>query len=533
MADPNEILRLDARMKSKRQTDVEAVWRDCYDYTFPLRGNGLEGRTDTATSGQSKQADLLDNTAGESAVTLSSEIVSGMTPSSALWFALDVGDEDESERRWLDDSGKLLWENIHMSNFDAENFEAALDIVTAGMFAMFIDENQEEGGFAFQQWPLSQCRFASTRSDGRIDIVHREYVLTADQALREFGENALPENVRKALAANKGDQEFKFLHAIYPRKPYVVNARMAKNLPVASCHIEIESKRQVRESGYHEMPVIVPRWLRVSGSVYAVGPMYTALPAARKLNTLSRLEDDALDIAVSGMWLGIDDGVLNPRSIKLGPRKIIIAADKDSFTPLKSGADFNISDTKIRELQADIRRILMADNFPTVDAPMKTAFEWSVRVEMLRKLLGPIWGRLQAEYLKPMVERCFGIAYRAGVFAPPPERLRGRSFAVRYVSPLARAQKLEEVTAIEATWESATKIAAVMPEVLDELDARESLRLLVEGRGAPNSIRRKPEDVAKLRAEREEQAKRQQAEAGAMQAQQVGMEATAKRAAGR
>lgn len=531
MADPNEILRLDARMKSKRQTDVETVWRDCYDFTFPLRGNGLEGRQDTAASGQSKQADLLDNTAGDASSILASEIVSGMTPSSALWFGIDVGDEDETERRWLDDSAKVLWENIHMSNFDAEGYESVLDIVTAGMFAMFVDENREEGGFAFQQWPLSQCRFGSTRADGRIDIVHRQYPLTADQSLREFGEDALPETIRKALAAGKGDQEFQFLHAIYPRKPYVVGARMAKNLPIASCHIEISSKRQVRESGFHEMPVIVPRWLRVSGSVYAVGPMYTALPAARQLNTLKRLQEDAADIAVSGMWLGIDDGVLNPRSVKLGPRKIIIAADKDSFTPLQSGADFNLSEVMVRDLQADIRRILMADNFPRPDAPMKTAYEWSVRVEMLRKLLGPIWGRLQAEYLKPLIDRCFGIAFRAGVFAPTPERLRGRSFAVRYVSPLARAQKLEEVNAIEATWTSATTIAAVMPEVLDELDARESLRLLVEGRGAPNSIRRKPEDVAKMRAEREEKDKQMQAEAGAMQAQQVGMEATAKRAA--
>lgn len=531
MADPSAILRLDARMKQKRQTDVESVWRECFDFTFPLRGNGLEGRKDTASSGQAQQAALLDNTAGDSAGILASEIVSGMTPASALWFALDVGDEDETERRWLDDSAKLLWENIHMSNFDAEAFETALDIVSAGMFALFIDEDREQGGLEFQQWPLGQCRFASTRADGRVDIVHREYALTAEQALREFGEDALPETIRKALEAGKGDTEFKFLHAIYPRKPYVVGARMAKNLPIASCHIEMESKREVRESGFHEMPVIVPRWLRVSGSVYAVGPMYTALPACRQLNEFLALELAGADIAVSGMWLGIDDGVFNPRAVKLGPRKIIIAADKDSLTPLSSGADFSLSENKIRNLQSDIRRTLMADNFPSAEAPMKTAYEWSVRVEMLRKLLGPIWGRLQAEYLKPMIERCFGIAYRAGVFAPPPERLRGQSFKVRYVSPMARAQKLEDVNAIEATWASAATMANVMPEVLDELDARESLRLLVEGRGAPNSIRRKPEDVAKLRAEREEQAKRQQAEAGALQAQQVGMETAAKRGA--
>src|SRR3546814_5539409 len=40
--------------------------------------------------------------------------------------------------------------------------------------------------------------------------------------------------------------------------------------------------------------------------------------------------------------------------------------------------------------------------------------------------------------------RCFGLAYRAGIFKPAPQSLRGRSFSVRYVSPMARAQKLDE-----------------------------------------------------------------------------------------
>ena len=42
------------------------------------------------------------------------------------------------------------------------------------------------------------------------------------------------------------------------------------------------------------------------------------------------------------MWLGIDDGVFNPRTVTLGARKIIIAGDKDSLTPLETGANFAV-----------------------------------------------------------------------------------------------------------------------------------------------------------------------------------------------
>lgn len=526
MSDALAVIRRHEAFKAQRSTAVESVWRDCFEYTYPLRGSGLGGNHETPNSGQDKQARMLDNTAGDSANILGANIMAGLTPPNALWFALDVGNETDEERRWLDDAAELLWRNIHMANFDAEGFECALDIVAAGQFALHVDEDREHGGLVFQQWPVSQVYVGSTRSDGRVDIVHREYCLTAEQAVVEFGEENVPESIRKALASGKPDESFKFLHALHPRseKP---GAKLAKNLPVASCHIALDARKQVRESGYHEMPVIVPRWLRVPGSVYGVGPMYTALPAVRQLNELKRLELDAADIAISGMWLGIDDGVLNPRTVKLGPRKIVIAADKDSLTPLRTGSDFQLSEVMVSKLQADIRKIMMADQLQPQDGPQMTATEVHVRVEMIRKLLGPIYGRLQAEWLRPMIERCFGLAYRAGIFNPAPESLQGRSFTVRYVSPLARAQRLDEVTAIQSTFADAMQMAQVDATVMDHLDMQKAIELIVEGRGAPQAIRRTEADVAKLREERAAAQQQQQQQQAMMQAGQAGLEAAA------
>lgn len=502
MINPEARLSLHSRMKSERSSTVDTVWRDCFDVTFPLRGNGISGSVETANSGQTKQARIMDSTAADSTNILAANIMAGLTPANALWFALDVGDETDEERRWLDDAAKLTWENIHMSNFDAEAFEGCLDMIPAGMFALYVDEDREFGGYEFQQWPLAEVYIGTTRADGRPDIVHREYELTAAAAIREFGADAVSEKIRKA----KPDEKFRFVHCIYPRLDEggqrMRGGRTAKNLPIASCHLELESKLCVRESGYHEMPVILPRWLKVPGSVYPVGPVYAALPDIRQLNELKTFELAAADIAVSGMWLGVDDGVLNPRAVKLGPRKVIVAADKDSFSELKSGANFNLSDVMVAKLQSSIRKVLMADQLQPQDGPAMTATEVHVRVEMIRKLLGPIYGRLQAEYLRPLVERCFGIAFRAGVFAPPPESLRGRSFSVRYVSPMARAQKLDDVLAIQSTFADALGMAQVAPELIDELDTSEALRLIIEGRGAPHAIRRRPEDVSKLREQR-------------------------------
>jgi hypothetical protein len=531
VADASAIVKLHDRMVGQRTSSVETVWRDCFDFSFPLRGNGLGGATTTANAGQTKQADLTDSTAADSANTLASNIVAGLTPANALWFELDVGEETQEEREWLDESARLMWANIHNSNYDAEAFEAALDIVCAGQFALYIDEDRENGGYEFQQWPLSQVWVGSTRADRRVDIVHRKYPLTADAALREFGKDALPERIRKALEDGKGDEEFMFLHAIYPRTPHVVGAKQAKNLPIASCHIEMGSKTMVRESGYHEMPVVVPRWLRVPDSLYAVGPMYAALPDVRQINELKSLQMAAADIAVSGMWAVKDDGVFNAKTAKIGPRKMLILADPDNIKPLSTGADFNVSDMLVKQLQASIRKTLMADQLQPQDGPAMTATEVHVRVEMIRKLLGPIYGRLMAEWLRPMIERCFGIAYRAGVFGPAPESLRDRSYTVRYVSPLARAQKLEEVMAVESTFASVAQLAAIDPSVMDELDPAEAIKIIVAGRGAPAKIQRDQAAVQRVREERQAAQQQQMQQAGAIQAQAAGMEEAAKRAA--
>lgn len=532
-SDAAAIIKRHNALKTKRQTEVENTWADCFALSLPLRGDGLySGATVTgANAGNVAQSKIMDSTAGDCINILAANIMAGLTPANSAWFALDVGNETDEERRWLDESSTLLWENIHMGNFDAEGFECCQDIAAAGMFALFIDEDREKGGFTFHQWPLAQVYVSSTHADGRLNIVHREYELTAEQATEEFGEKNVPERIRKCMEGGSPDEPFTFIHAIYPRMGPRGSAKLARNMPIASCHIELVSKMECREGGYNEMPVVVPRWTRLPRSLYAVGPLYTALPNVRTLNDLKRLELDAADIAVSGMWIVEDDGVINTRTIKIGPRKMVIAASVDSMKALETGSNFQLSESMIAQLQAAIRKVMMADQLTPQDGPQMTATEIRVRVEMIRKLLGPIFGRLQAEYLKPFVERCFGLAYRAGVFKAPPQSLAGRNFSVRYVSPMARAQKLDEVEAIESTFAAALQLIQVEPDIMDRFDIGEAIKIMVEGRGAPVKILRDDDAIAAIREQRQAAAKQAQAQQMMAQTQQVGADAAAQRAA--
>lgn len=500
----NQLIRKKSAMAESRQP-CEKDWRDCFDYSFPERGDGLNGEKIDDSSLQAKQARLLDGTATDSCQILASALMGGGTPSNSRWFGFSSGNDTEEEKAWYDEAAEIIYTNIHASNYDAVGYECCLDMVAAGWFVLFIDE-KDEGGYHFEEWPLASCYISASRPGGPADTLVRNFEMTAEQAVSFYNKrgDTLSDKVRKMVDDGKGDQKVKFCLAIYPRSG--ASGIRAKNLPFASIHWEEETKKQVRESGYHECPFVAPRWSKRPNSDYAVGPMFRALPDTKQLNRLVYLEDANFDMAVCGTFIAEDDGVLNPRTVKLGARTIIVANSVDSIKPLATGGNFQLSFTKKEQLQAAIRKILMADQLAPQDGPVRTAYETHVRVQMIRQLLGPIYGRLQPEWYTRMIDRCGGLALRAGILPQPPQSLVNKSFSATFQSPNAKAQKLEEVTAIESTIVSVGQIAAAKgdPTVWDNIDTDEATRIIRDGRGAPAKIMRKPEDVATIRKNREE-----------------------------
>ena len=524
---------------SRRLTQLEAarqwhesVWRDCFDYTFPERGHGFQGSVVTASSAQTQKASLTDSTASDSARTLASNLMSGLTPANSRWFSLECGNEqenedkaDDAEDRWLAEAADFIFENIHASNFDAAAFEACVDVTCAGWFVLYID-SPPEGGYTFEQWPLAQCFVSASKSGGLIDTIYRKFEYTVEQMVTTYGMDQVSSQVREAYNLGKLDDKVQMVHAIYPRRVYADQARVAKNKPFASCHMESATRKLVRESGYDEFPCACPRWMLIPASVYATGPVSNALPDIKTLNDITRMELCSLDIAISGMWKAVDDGVLNPRSIKVGPRKIITVGDPDSLQPLQTGVDFNVSFTKSDQLERKIRKVLLADVLSPQDGPAMTATEVHARMQLVRQMLGPIYGRLQAEYLQPLIARCFGLAYRAGALGQAPEALRGKPFNIKYISPLARSQKLEEVTAIDNYVAGAMQVVQVQPDILDNIDFDAASRIRGEALGVPMKVIRSLDDVRAIRdARQKQQQEAQQQQVAAQIATTAGQEA--------
>ncbi len=132
-----------------------------------------------------------------------------------------------------------------------------------------------------------------------------------------------------------------------------------------------------------------------------------------------------------------------------------------------------------------------------------TATEINVRMEILRQITGPVFGRLQAEFLQRVVARSFGLLLRNGRLPPMPDEIQDLdSLSIRYVSPLARSQRQSEVIAIE-TYEQSLMIAAQAdPNVLDIYDFDKGNREKATLKGVPQAVMRDERAVNKIREDR-------------------------------
>lgn len=490
----------------------ESHYRDCADFAAPHRSIGWDGAEQSAEDIAERKARVMDDTLGDAASQLSATAISGSCPASAQWFDFDDGDaEDEDaaseEGRWLDTAANLVWRNIHAANFDSEINEAILDYITFGFGVILVTE-KDEGGYLFEWVPAHQCKIASSKPGSLIDTLYRDYALSVEQIIGQFSSkgDTIPDKIRKKMDSSP-DEMIKLCHAIQPRRKG--ERKGSKGLSFASVHFVVDSGEVLRESGYHEQPFAVGRGNIMPGSAYSTGQVAKALPSAKTLNQLKFMQLNALEMNVAGMWRAVDDGVLNPAGVKIKARTVIPMRDKDSLTPLRDAVDFQASFLSEERLQAQIKRIMMADQLTPPQGPAMTATEIQLRSQMILAQLGPMASRLQSEFLSVIVDRCFGLLYRAGILPPVPEGLFGKTIRPRYLSSINRAQKFTDVTAIEATVQTLGMAAQMDPTILDNIDMDAAARQIADLRGAAK-ILRSEEDRDNLRKERSDAQQQQQ-----------------------
>lgn len=457
----------------------EMHWQECYEFALPQR-TGLFG----APAGGKRTDRLFDGTAPDAVDQLAASLLAELTPPWTRWFGLEGGvGLDEAERASmapvLEDVAETLRLHFDRSTFAVELHQCFLDLVTVGTAALLFEEALpgEISAFRFSAVPMTELTLDEGPS-GRLDVVYRHSGMPLSHLLHRFPGVDLCGVDR---TSGGGDPVMEVLEASEPGpKGYRYTALLLS--PVS--HRSGGRPVVLRDGMFPVSPFVCFRWLKAPGEAYGRSPVMKALPDIKTANKVVELVLRNASIAVTGIWMAEDDGVLNPANISLLPGSIIPKAPGSSgLTPLATPGRFDVSQLVLDDLRTRIRHALLADRLGQINSPRMTATEVLERSTQMARILGATYGRLQSELLTPLVMRAVSILRRRGEI--PDIRVDGRLVDLRYSAPVARQQARDEARNALMWLDSLRRLG---PEGMAVVDPVAAARWLGRALGVPADL---------------------------------------------
>lgn len=506
-------------LDSERQNYAN-FWQDVAKYTIPRKAYITKSRQ----PGEKYAYDVYDSTAMQANITLAAGLHSYLTNPNSKWFSLRIQDEkvnqDAQVKEWLQDTEERMYNQLNSSNFNQQIHELYLDLGVFGVACMYEEEDPVDG-IRFYSRDIAEIYLCENDKE-KVDTVYRKFKMTARQAYDKWGDNA-GEVVKNFIEKKEPDKQVEFVHCVSPRYERDVNKDDSANMPFESTYIELSKKHLIAQSGYREFPYFTPRFNKNSGEVWGSSPAMVLYSDIKMLNEMVKVLIRSAQKQVDPPLVLPHDGYLLP--IKYGPAALnfrIKGSADDKIEPLSTGANISIGLEIITQWQQIVKKGYFVDLFLLLADPARkdmTATEVMQRVEEKMLILAPVLGRLMNEFLDPLINRTFAILWRTGKLLPPPAAIQNIPYQIEYISPLARAQKLDQMKSINNFLVLVSQIATVKPNILDNMNEDEIIKDIQNLYGV-NPKYLNPEDVVagirQQRAQQQEQMiKMQQIQQGA------------------
>jgi hypothetical protein len=469
-------------------------WREVADFELPRRYKWLITPNQMARGSPINQH-ILDSTGTLAARNLASGLVSGKSSPTRPWFKLKIGRLDSTQTSpislWLAECERLLALIFHESNFYNAIAVYYMDLVVFGTAALLIYEDFENVIKCYN--PCLGEYYVDLDGAYRPVIFYREFTMTVSAVVDEFGIENCSDSIRNLYNDGQGanlTREIIVAHAIEPNNDG--RARQfgfSPEFKYREAYWEYggssapqgggtNAQGFLRRRGYYDQCAIICRWDLVSNDPYGRSPGMDALPDIKQLQLETRRKAQAIDKMVNPPMVADVQMKNQPASLLPGGITYVngfAASGKPAFASAYD-TKFPVGEIKedLDEVKERIRRTFFNDVLQTASQyetrSNVTAIEWDMRKSESLVMLGPALERIDHEALKPIIERVFNIAKRAGILPPPPPEIAGQSMEIEFVSMLQQAQQAAQSAGIERLLSLAGNLVAVKPETMDKID---------------------------------------------------------------
>ncbi|MBR0034411.1 MAG: head-tail connector protein, partial [Synergistaceae bacterium] len=453
------------------------------------------------------------------------------------WFTLTLYDtglaELENVKSWLTEVQDVMQGVMLRSNLYDQLYDVYKEQGIFGTGALLIEEDDEN---LLHAQSLTVGSYAiGVNKRGKVNRFCRQFRRTLTQLADEFGENALPQELRYRLKEKPDNTRYELRNLIEPSEGYLKDDISGRFQYVSYWWLKGYSEPEfLRVGGYNEFPVMVPRWRVINDDLYGrEQPGDIGYDDAVSLQLMEIDERDALKKAIRPPMLApesLTQGDINDMPGGVTVYYPAMDGHIPAVTPLyQVQFDHRSVAEKRLELTAHLEEIFYVNLFKMWTSDMRqgrTATEIQAREAEKMFMLGPLIERQMSELLEPLIARVYGILSRAGQFPEPPEELADMEIKVEYMSILANIQKQSAYAGIEQILTTAGIIAQLQsstgttPEVLDKIDGDEIIDQLADMYVVPAGIVLGDDAVAEKRASRQEaeaQAQAQQQELAGIQ----------------
>ena len=405
------------------QNNLQNLYKRALDLRSPWVKRWDDARRYTMPTADDDSATLFDATAMDASDNLAASIYTLLTPPESMWLTL-VPESDLSPN--ADVATHALRANLNDSNFYTTVHQCYMDLVTLGTACLFMAETPigASSAFSFTSIPMSDIAILP-------NAVFHTTSMSAREVFEKYPTWTPPVALRDTIKRD-------------PETPLKLVQSLVGTDFTAWLDVGGDFENNIVSTGTFETnPYIIFRWSLVSGELYGRSPVLRALPDIKTANKVVELVLKNATIAVSGIWQADDDGVINLNNINLTPGAIIPkAVGSSGLTPLKCGADFDVSQLILKDLRERIRHALLADRLGLLSEKEMTATEIMARNADMMRILGATYGRLLHEFIRPLCDRGLQILARRGVIEP----IRLNSDAeLKYIAPIAQMAITESI----------------------------------------------------------------------------------------
>ena len=425
----------------KKAEGIKDHWKEkfeeAYEFTMPQRESFFE-----ETAGQRRTDKIFDETAVVGIQEFASRLQAGMTPTFARWADFEAGTEIPDQMKpaineQLDSITSYVFEILQASNFNTEVHECFMDLAI-GTGCLLVEEGDAISPLKFNAVPLPRLTLNSG-PDNRIDQIFRTRYVDYEDLQTTYPKSLIPVDLlQKTQNSRSKCQVVEGIMRIYDEP----NTEKWKYCVVLPKHkIMIEEKEL---KGNASNPYIVFRWNKASGEVYGRGPVFNAMAAIKTTNLTVELILQNAQMAISGVYTFEDDGVVNPDNIQLVPGSLIpVSPGSRGLVPIQGAGNFDVAQLILQDMRQNIKKALYMETLGRPEGTPMSATEVSERMADLSRQIGSSFGRLQSEFVNPLLRRVIRILTKQGRIELP--RIDGKEVKVVPRSPLAQAQHQQDV----------------------------------------------------------------------------------------